>query len=79
MDTNHSIVEVESLHIWEGKTLEQLNLREKHGLNVIAIRTLDVLNASPVASDIVRSGDKLIVMGENRSINEINKLSRKDH
>lgn len=79
LDTNHSIVEVESLHIWVGKTLDQLNLREKHGLNVIAIRTLDVLNASPVASDIVRSGDKLIVMGENRSINEINKLSRKDH
>ncbi|PKM52981.1 MAG: potassium transporter Trk, partial [Firmicutes bacterium HGW-Firmicutes-5] len=30
-------------------------------------------------NDIIHSGDKLIVMGENRSINEINKLSRKDH
>ena len=79
LDTNHSIVEVESLHIWEGKNLEQLNLREKHGLNVIAIRSLDVLNASPLASDVIHAGDKLIVMGENRSINEINKLSRKDH
>jgi trk system potassium uptake protein TrkA len=79
LDTKHSIVEVETLHLWEGKTLEQLNLREKYGLNVIAIRSLDVLNASPLAGDIIQPGDKLIVMGENRCINEINKLARKDH
>lgn len=79
LDTDHSIVEVEILHAWQGKTLEELDLRTSYGLNVIAIRTLDVLNASPLASDIVNHGDKLIVMGENKSINEINKLSKKDH
>jgi len=79
LDTNHSIVEVKSLRSWEGKTLEELDLRSRYGLNVIAIRTLDVLNASPVASDVIVPGDKLIVMGENKSINEINKLSQKDH
>ncbi|KNZ40986.1 potassium channel family protein [Acetobacterium bakii] len=79
LDTDHSIVEVETLHAWEGKTLDELDLRTRYGLNVIAIRTLDVLNASPLASNVINHADKLIVMGENRSINEINKLSRKDH
>ena len=66
LDTNHSIVEVEILHAWEGKTLEVLDLRSDYGLNVIAIRTLDVLNASPLASNVINHGDKLIVMGENK-------------
>lgn len=78
LDTTHSIVEVDILHAWEGKTLEQLDLRTQYGMNVIAIRSQDVLNASPLATDMINPGDKLIVMGENRSINEINKLSRKD-
>lgn len=79
LDTDHSIVEVETLKIWQGKTLETLDLRGQYGLNVIAIRSLDVLNASPLATDIIQENDKLIVMGENRSINEINKLSQKEH
>ena len=66
LDTNHSIVEVEILHAWEGKALEELDLRSDYGLNVIAIRTLDVLNASPLASNVINHGDKLIVMGENK-------------
>ena len=78
LDTTHSIVEVDILHAWEGKTLEQLDLRTQYGMNVIAIRSQDVLNASPLATDTINPSDKLIVMGENRSINEINKLSRKD-
>ncbi|MBC3797988.1 potassium channel family protein [Acetobacterium tundrae] len=78
LDTNHSIVEIDILHAWEGKTLEQLDLRTQYGMNVIAIRSLDVLNAAPLATDIINTGDKLIVMSENHSINEINKLSRKD-
>jgi trk system potassium uptake protein TrkA len=79
LDTDHSIVEVEILRSWEEKTLDQLDLRTTYGLNVIAIRSLDILNASPLATDLIHHGDKLIVMGENRSINEINKLSRNDH
>jgi trk system potassium uptake protein TrkA len=78
LDTTHSIVEVDILHAWEGKTLEQLDLRTQYGMNVIAIRSQDVLNVTPLASDTINPGDKLIVMGENRSINEINKLARKD-
>lgn len=79
LDTDHMIVEVDVLHIWEGKTLEQLDLRAVYGINVIAIRSLDVLNASPLASDMIKPGDKIIVMGESKSINELNKMSKKDN
>ncbi|MDI3535562.1 TrkA family potassium uptake protein [Eubacteriaceae bacterium ES2] len=79
LDTDHMIVEVDVLHIWEGKTLEQLDLRAVYGINVIAIRSFDILNASPLASDMIKPGDKIIVMGESKSINELNKLSKKDN
>ncbi len=78
LDTNHSIVEVDALHEWAGKTLSELDLRSTYGINVIAIRSKDILNAIPNANDIVKIDDIMVVMGENRSINEINKLSKKD-
>lgn len=48
------------------KFIGKLDLRSTYGLNVIAIHTLDVLNASPLASNTIDHGDKLIVMGENK-------------
>ncbi|NLJ56251.1 MAG: TrkA family potassium uptake protein [Firmicutes bacterium] len=49
-----------------GKTLGGLHLRAKHGVNVIAIRSGEKINISPLADDIIRKGDLLIVIGENR-------------
>lgn len=79
LDTDHSIVEVDALKNWVGKTLNDLDLRKTYGINVIAIRSKDVLNATPNASDIVKQDDIMVVMGENRSINEINKQSKKEN
>ncbi len=79
LDTNHSIVEVDALRDWAGKTLSELDLRSTYGINVIAIRSKDILNAIPNADDVVKIDDIMVVMGENRSINEINKLSKKDN
>lgn len=79
LDTDHSIVEVDILHDWVGKTLNDLDLRSAYGINVIAIRSKDILNATPHADDIIKTNDIMVVMGENRSINEINKLSKRDN
>ena len=37
LDSNYSIVEVESLKSWYGKSLDELDLRSRYGINVVAI------------------------------------------
>ena len=52
-----SIVEIEVKPEWVGKNLIELNLRKKHGFNIVAIRegkkvTVDLDPEEPLASDI---------------------------
>ena len=74
LDTDHSIVEVDAVHKWENQALESLDMRTKYGLNIIAIRSQDHLNVSPVATDVIRAGDKLVVIGDNTDINDVTRL-----
>jgi trk system potassium uptake protein TrkA len=76
LDTDNSIVEIEALHAWENKALESLDMRTRYGLNVIAIRSKDKLNVSPIATDMIMPGDKMVVIGDNASINEVSRLSQ---
>ena len=78
LDMEHSIVEIDVLKNWDGMSLNSLDLRTKFGLNVIAIRSFADLNVSPVATDIVRKNDKLVVIGDNASLNEMTRLSKNE-
>lgn len=71
LDPNHSIIEINALKEWESKNLADLNLRAKHGINVIAIKRGDRLNISPTATDAIEENDVLVVMGENSAISKI--------
>lgn len=51
-----------------GFTLQKANLREKYGLNVLAIITSEGTNLTPKASDVLKKGDKIVVIGSKESI-----------
>jgi trk system potassium uptake protein TrkA len=74
LSPNYSIIEITALPQWEGKTLSDLNIRSKFGLNVMAIKKGEDINISPVADDIVEQSDVLVVIGETEAINKIEKL-----
>lgn len=76
LDTDHSIVEVDALPGWENHALDTLEMRSKYGLNVIAIRSQDNLNVSPLATDVIKPGDKLVVIGDNLSINDVTRQNQ---
>ena len=44
LDPNHSVMEINALEEWGGKSLAELDLRAKHGINVIAVKRGDHLN-----------------------------------
>ncbi|MDW7652133.1 MAG: TrkA family potassium uptake protein [Bacillota bacterium] len=74
LSPDYSIVEIIAPDEMHGKSLRELDLRARYGVNVLAIRTADKqINVSPAASDRLHPGDLLIVVGAN---NKIQKMSR---
>ncbi|MCR3921307.1 MAG: TrkA family potassium uptake protein [Firmicutes bacterium] len=69
LSPDYSIVEIIVSDEMVGKTLRELDLRAKFGMNVMAIRTVNrKINVSPIATDRLEEGDVLIVLGENTQI-----------
>ncbi|WP_128426117.1 potassium channel family protein [Gudongella oleilytica] len=74
LSPDYSILEIRSLERWWGKTLSDLRLRNKYGVNVMAIKRGDQVNVSPGPNDKIETGDILVVLG---STDEIAKLEQK--
>ena len=53
------------------KTLSELDLRNKYGINVLAIKRDNSVNISPRAKDLIKKDDFLIVIGETKKITEL--------
>ncbi|AOT68808.1 potassium channel family protein [Geosporobacter ferrireducens] len=68
---DYSIVEISALKDWEGKTLSELNMRAKYGINVMAIKHGAEINISPNALDIIRKDDVLVVIGHNDDVQKL--------
>ena len=66
-----NVVEIEALKQWINKTLRELRLSNRYGINVIAIKHKDGLNISPYADDVVKEGDILIFIGDNDSFRKL--------
>ncbi len=67
----YSIVEIAPLSEWIGKSIIELDLRGKHGLNVMAIRKGPDINISVMPTNVIESGDVLIVIGHNENLKKV--------
>jgi trk system potassium uptake protein TrkA len=68
---DYSIVEITVPSRFVGRSLEQIDLRRKYGCSVLAIKRGKNINISPLATDILQTGDVLVVVGKNEDINEL--------
>ena len=71
LSADYTIIEISLPRHWEGKTLKELNVRGKHGINIIAIKNGSKINVSPNADYKFNGNDILVVIG---SKNEIDKF-----
>jgi len=71
LDPNHSVIEINALQNWENKDLAELNLRGKHGINVIAVKRGEELNISPKPTDKIWKNDILVVIGDNGALSSL--------
>ncbi len=71
LSEDYSIAEVSPVPSWIGKSLEEIDVRKKYGINIMAIKNENGVNIAPAADDIICDNDVLIVMGENEDLSRI--------
>lgn len=71
LSSDYNLVEIKAPLSMNQKTLLELNIRAEYGCTVIAIKTGNNLNISPMAEDIVRAGDMLLLIGSNDDIRNL--------
>lgn len=68
LSSNYGIVEIPAPRSWAGKTIVQLNVRAKLGVNIIAIKSGDKVNVAPDAQYAIGREDILVVLGDYDSL-----------
>ena len=74
LSPDYGIVEFVAPEKWQGKTLRELNIRVKVGVNVIAIRKSEKIIVSPQAEYTVEPKDTLVALGDNKALEAVRKL-----
>lgn len=74
LSPDYSIIEIESPKEWYGKSMKELSLRSKYGINVMAIKRHNEVNISPDADDVINKDDIVVAIG---SAEDLTKLEGK--
>ena len=74
LSEDYGIIEVPAPKSWHGKSLKELNVRAKLGVNIIAIKSLGDINVSPSADYAIQSEDVMVVLGDSIALKEVQKL-----
>lgn len=74
LSPDYGIAEVPAPGSWQGKTLKELNVRAKLGLNIIAVRRAGGINVSPAADYLIGEHDVVVVLGDNQALETVQKL-----
>ncbi|EOR26781.1 MULTISPECIES: TrkA family potassium uptake protein [Clostridium] len=79
LSEDYSVMEIQVLEEWSGKTLNELKLRSKYGINVIAIKRGQEINLSPSAGDIIKNTDAIVAIGVAEDLNRLEGMIAKSN
>ena len=68
LSTDYSIIEIKAPEEWKGKTIMNLKLRSKYGLNVMAIKNKKDINISPLPDEVINENDVLVAVGASQDL-----------
>lgn len=71
LSPDYSILELSAGERITGKSLRELDFRNRYGVNVMAIKKGRDINLSPKADDRVYPGDIMVVIGDNASLRKL--------
>lgn len=73
LSDEYGIIETPVPASWNGKSLKELNVRAKLGINILAIRRNGTFNVSPGADFTFTEGDVMVVLGDNKALKKVQK------
>ena len=78
LDKEYSIVEVPAPPQWVDKSLIELDLRKRYGINIIGIRSAvdDHMDISPDANYRIKSDDHLVVIADCKTLDKFDDFDR---
>ena len=68
LDDSHAILEVTPPESWVGRSVGQLQLRQRYGLNILAFRENGTLDAAVTPDAVLTGGKALMVLGPYRAL-----------
>ena len=74
LSEDYGIVEVPAPKNWQDKSLKELNVRAKLGINILAVRRDKKINVSPSADFQIRGGDIMVMLGDSAALSTVQKL-----
>lgn len=74
LDDDHSVLELTIPESWDGKTVAQLDIRKKYGINVVAIRQNGQLIVNITADTIMSVDNPVLVLGSYKKIQKCFKI-----
>lgn len=76
LSEDYGIVELKAPANWIGRSIKELNVRAKYGVNIIAVRQNDKVKVSPNADFKISEESTLVLLGDYESLNQIKKVKR---
>lgn len=74
LSEDYGIIETPAPAQWDGKSLIELNVRAKLGVNILAIKRDGNITVSPAADHRILNGDILVVLGDTAALKAVQKL-----
>ena len=70
LDDEYAIFEVEIPSDWSGKSILELDIRKKHGINILGVRTNGKLNMNITPNTVFGHGTSVLVLGQEKAVNK---------
>ena len=74
LSDEYGIIEFPAPKSWQEKSLKELNVRAKLGVNIIAVKRGGHINVSPAADYRIAGEDIMVVLGDTAALNAVQKL-----
>lgn len=74
LSEDYGIIEIPVPKVWAEKSLMELNIRAKLGVNILAVKRDGQINVSPAADFRFNVEDVIVVLGDTAALNAVQKL-----
>ena len=68
LDEDHGIFEITVPAEWAGRSIGQIDIRKKYGINIMGVRENGQMNLSVTPDTVLRGCQTMLVLGEHRAV-----------